>query len=189
MDKKMKEKLAELLNKSVEEIDKLVKEKQSDLAGLINEEGAVILVGQDYDIKESELKIKNKIKSDNKKMDLEDFFQELDIKAEEFPDFLRVQNGILFTLRLEDPSKKPRKYKDNYKNEKWSWNVVLVDIEPEEAKKDYLLNKTYSLSLGKRAMRRFKQFWLSEGNQYEKNFTFERTGEKFQTDYKFKLVE
>lgn len=169
-----------------EEIMEKASKKKKELEGLIGDKGALELLGKDYGINMSQTK-NNKIKKGGKEMGLEDFFGELDVSTEEFPDFLKVRNGITFTLKLADVTKKPRKYTDSYGNEKWAWDVLLLSVEPEEAKDQYITNKMYSFSLGKRAMRRFKEFWISNDNQYDKKFTFERVGKGYQTDYVFEL--
>lgn len=178
--------LVEQTDLTEKDIIKEVERIKEDMKGLITKRGALNVLGNEKKIQF----IKNNKNKRGKIMDnLDSFFEKLDVSAEEFPDFLKIQNDITFTLKLESTDKKPRKYTDSYGNEKYAWNVILTDLTPKEAKTEYHLNKTYSLSLGKRAMRRFKQFWLSVGNQYDRKFTFERTGHRFQTDYVFKLVE
>ena len=111
----------------------------------------------------------------------------------DFPPWLKIQNGLTFTLELEDPSKEPRADKSkNFNRPQWIWDVILLDIDKKAAFDDtddegrpiYVKGRTYSLSMGKKHMERFKAFW-EEQNFDVKKFTMKRFGEKFQTDYIF----
>ena len=126
-----------------------------------------------------------------------DFWDDVEISTGEFPPWLKVQTGITFSFKLNDPKKEPRYHKDqNFNRDQWIWDVEIIDIDPkdafgEENKNGYPLyekGKVYSLALAKRAMQRFKALWVEADFKVEK-FTMKRTGSGFNTDYIFNLIE
>lgn len=192
-DSKYTAKLIEQCDFTIEEVAKEAKRIRNDMNDLISLSGAVMILakenGIDTNPKKTNKTNKTKKEVKNKMSDLDSFFAELNVQTSEFPDFLKIKNGIVYKLKLKDPSKKPRAYTDRYDNDKWAWDVTLLGVEPEEAKTEYIKNKVYSFSLGKRAMRRFKEFWLANDNAYGTPFTFERKGTGYQTDYEFDILE
>jgi hypothetical protein len=117
------------------------------------------------------------------------FFEEL----EAFPPFLNVKNGIIFSLEIVDPTRKPRTHKSkNFNRDEVLWDVKLIDIKPKETleKEDdkgrpiYQIGKIYSLSMGSKMQKKFKLFQM-ENNYEAVRFRYRRIGDSFQTDYIF----
>jgi len=168
------------------DVGDMVNQKQEELKGLVSVEGAIFIVGKELGVNVDPVK--------PKKTEVDDLsiFDDIDLSTNEFNPFLKVKNGIVYTLKLIDPTKKPRPSIDGYGNTQYIWEVRLLDISPkkamvEEDKEGKLLfikNKVYSFGLKKTAMRRLKDYWESIGTPDE--FTFERVGQSFQTDYVFK---
>lgn len=175
------------------EIEKLVEEKRTELKGLITEEGALFLVTKELGIIEEKEPLKPQLNiGDNMK---DDFWDKVEIDSEEFPPWFKIENGLLYSLELVDPSAKPRPHKNKISGRpQWIWDVKLIDINKKEAfsKTDenghliYVKNRVYSLAMGKRAMQRFRTLW--EANDFSiSQFNIIRTGAGFQTDYIFSV--
>lgn len=199
--------LTELLNKFLDNF-KMFNE-------LLTIDEIITAMGQELDGVEEEEEIEQEIiktepvKPSPKQMDLtgkeakkvdvmkNTFWDKVEIDSGEFAPWFKVMNGIRYELALADPSAEPRPHKDkNFNRDQWIWDIKLIDLDKKEAYSEvddkgnsiYVKGRIYSFAMGKRAMGRFREFYLehsTNGSSLEIPFKMKRTGQKFQTDYAF----
>lgn len=178
-------------------------EKRTDFKGLVGQEAIIELLKSDLakefgkifktDEEEIEKPVIKKKKNVRKKVSniSKDFWDDVEIGS--YTPFLKIQNGIVYSFDLLSEEGEYRR-DTRFERDQWVWDIRLTDISPEKALKEenkegyplYVLDKDYTLALGKKAMMRFKE--LHESNDYDiDSVTMERKGKSFQTDYVFKV--